>query len=116
MNFYLAVLDDKVRNDGENPSIGIIICKGKNKTIVEYALRSTKGPIGVANYTLSETLPVEYKNLLPSPGEIKEKLSGFIDNLESDLKKHNYQSKIAENNILIAVTPTQQGEISHKFN
>lgn len=84
MNFYLEVLDDKVRNDGENPSIGIIICKGRNKTIVEYALRSTKGPIGVANYTLSETLPVEYKNLLPSPGEIKEKLSGFIDNLESD--------------------------------
>ncbi|MCF8254366.1 MAG: PDDEXK nuclease domain-containing protein [Bacteroidia bacterium] len=81
MNFYLTVLDETIKYEGENPSIGIIICKGKNKTIVEYALRSTTSPIGVSNYKLTETLPKEYKNLLPTPQEIENKLSGFIDNL-----------------------------------
>ncbi|MGB3949384.1 MAG: PDDEXK nuclease domain-containing protein [Bacteroidia bacterium] len=82
MNFYLAVLDDTIKQKDENPSIGIIICKSKNKTIVEYALKRTNNPIGIASYTLTETLPKEYKNLLPSPKEIEEKLSGFIDSAE----------------------------------
>jgi len=81
MNFYLAVLNDKIKQPDENPSIGIIICKSKSKTVVEYALKESKSPIGVASYTLTETLPKEYKNLLPSPEEIEEKLSGFIDSL-----------------------------------
>lgn len=84
MNFYLAVLDDTVKQEDENPSIGIIICKGKNKTIVEYALKKATSPIGIASYTLTETLPKEYKNLLPSPKEIEEKLSGFIDAVRSE--------------------------------
>ena len=81
MNFYLAVLDDTVKQEDENPSIGIIICKSKSKTIVEYALKKTTNPIGIASYTLTETLPKEYKDLLPSPEEIEEKLSGFIDSI-----------------------------------
>ena len=67
--------------DGRN-SIGIIICK--SKTIVEYALKKTSNPIGAANYTLTETLPKEYKDLLPSPEEIEEKLSGFIDDMPTE--------------------------------
>ena len=84
MNFYLAVLDDTVKQEDENPSIGIIICKSKNKTIVEYALKKSTSPIGIANYTLTETLPKEYKDLLPSPKEIEEKLAGFIDTAGSE--------------------------------
>ncbi len=84
MNFYLAVLDDTVKQEEENPSIGIIICKSKSKTIVEYALKQTSNPIGIASYTLTETLPKEYKDLLPSPKEIEEKLSGFIDDLQTE--------------------------------
>jgi predicted nuclease of restriction endonuclease-like (RecB) superfamily len=84
MNFYLAVLDDTVKQEDENPSIGIIICKSKSKTVVEYALKKTSNPIGIANYTLTETLPKEYKNLLPSPEEIEEKLSGFIANISTE--------------------------------
>jgi predicted nuclease of restriction endonuclease-like (RecB) superfamily len=83
-NFYLAVLDDTVKQKDENPSIGIIICKSKSKTIVEYALKKTSNPIGIASYTLTETLPKEYKNLLPSPKEIEEKLSGFIDDIPTE--------------------------------
>jgi predicted nuclease of restriction endonuclease-like (RecB) superfamily len=81
MNFYLTVLDDTVKQEDENPSIGIIICKNKNKTIVEYALKSTNSPIGIANYTLTSSLPKVYKNLLPSPKEIEENLSGLIAKL-----------------------------------
>jgi YhcG PDDEXK nuclease domain len=84
INFYLAVLDDTVKQEDENPSIGIIICKSKSKTIVEYALKKTSNPIGISSYTLTETLPKEYKNLLPSPKEIEEKLSGFIDDLSTE--------------------------------
>ncbi|HCS19402.1 MAG TPA: DUF1016 domain-containing protein [Bacteroidetes bacterium] len=79
MNFYQAVLDDNVKQTDENPTIGIIICKDKDKTVVEYALKNINAPIGVASYTLTESLPKEYKNLLPSPQEIEEKLSGLID-------------------------------------
>jgi predicted nuclease of restriction endonuclease-like (RecB) superfamily len=75
MQFYLTVLDDKVRRKGENPSIGIIICKTKRRTVVEYALKSTKSPVGVADYTLSKTLPKDLKGLLPSPDEIVKSLS-----------------------------------------
>ena len=88
MNFYLAVLNDKVKQEDENPSIGIIICKSKSKTVVEYALKENKSPIGVASYALTETLPKEYKNLLPSPEEIEEKLSGFINTLSEPYEEY----------------------------
>jgi predicted nuclease of restriction endonuclease-like (RecB) superfamily len=84
MNFYLAVLDDRVKLEDENPSIGIIICKSKSKTIVEYALKNLSGPIGISGYTLTNTLPKEYSDLLPSPKEIEEKLSGFMDGLPEE--------------------------------
>ncbi len=75
MQFYLALLDDKVRMPDEAPSIGIILCKTKNKTIVEYALRESNKPIGVAQYKIVKTLPDEMKNLLPTPEQITKTLS-----------------------------------------
>ena len=78
MNFYLALLNDKVRLDGENESIGIIICKNKSQTIVEYALKNTAAPIGVATYTLTKTPPKALAKLLPTPKEISERLRGFF--------------------------------------
>jgi predicted nuclease of restriction endonuclease-like (RecB) superfamily len=70
MQFYLAALDDRVRLPGENPSIGIILCKEKRRTIVEYALRDTEKPIGVATYRLVKRLPAALKGQLPAPAEI----------------------------------------------
>ena len=75
MQFYLSVLDDKVKQEDENPSIGIIICKSKRRTVVEYALKNTGSPMGVADYSLSKTLPKSLKGLLPSSKEIIERLS-----------------------------------------
>jgi len=70
MQFYLAALDDRVRQNNENPSIGIILCKEKTRTIVEYALRDARKPIGVATYEITKTLPKNLKNQLPSPEAI----------------------------------------------
>jgi predicted nuclease of restriction endonuclease-like (RecB) superfamily len=70
MQFYLTALDETVKERSENPSIGIILCKDKNKTIVEYALRQSKKPIGVAKYQIVSKLPQELKKELPAPEQI----------------------------------------------
>ena len=79
MQFYLAVLDDNVRLKDENPSIGIIICKTKRRTVVEYALKNTGSPMGVADYSISRILPKRLKGLLPSSREIIERLSHIAE-------------------------------------
>ena len=70
MQCYLAVLDRQVREEGENPSIGIILCKEKKRTVVEYALHDATKPIGVATYRMVTRLPKELKGQLPGPEEI----------------------------------------------
>ena len=77
MQFYLAVLDDLVRLEDENLSIGIILCKSKNKTIVEYALRESNKPIGVATYQRVSTVPQELKHQLPDPEQVAKLLEGM---------------------------------------
>ena len=77
MQFYLSALDDRIREPDENPSIGIILCKEKNRTIVEYALRDTNKPIGVATYRIIKQLPKELIGELPSPEEIAKLLDGL---------------------------------------
>lgn len=74
MQFYLAALDDNVRMEDENPSIGIILCKSRNKTIVEYALRESTKPIGVASYRVVSTLPQELRGQLPAPDQVSKLL------------------------------------------
>ena len=70
MQFYLSVLNDTVRLKDENPSIGIILCKEKSRTIVEYSLKETNKPINVAAYKTTTKLPKELKGDLPSPEQI----------------------------------------------
>lgn len=77
MQFYLAALDRQVRQADENPSIGIILCKEKSRTIVEYALHDANKPIGVATYEITRTLPKELKGQLPQPEEIAALLEGL---------------------------------------
>ena len=74
MQLYLTALDEQVRLPEENPSIGIIICKSKDKTYVEYALKQTGAPIGVATYQLRSTLPDDMRAMLPDPEEIAKRL------------------------------------------
>jgi predicted nuclease of restriction endonuclease-like (RecB) superfamily len=79
MEFYLSVLNDKVKLPHENEAIGIIICKSKNRTIVEYSLKTATLPIGVATYNTSGNLPPAYKELLPSAQLISSKINDFFD-------------------------------------
>jgi len=76
MQFYLTALDRQVSEEGENPAIGIILCKEKNRTVVEYALHDAGKPIGVATYRMVKRLPKELKGQLPSPDEIAKLLGG----------------------------------------
>ena len=70
MQYYLTALDETKKLPEENPSIGIIICKSKKRTRVEYTLKSTNKPIGVATYSFHDSLPEKMRSLLPSPEEI----------------------------------------------
>ncbi len=73
MNFHLELLDEQAKMPGENPSIGIILCAEKDNLEVEYALRTSNKPMGVAEYQLSPVLPEGLSGFLPSPEEIKRK-------------------------------------------
>jgi len=77
MNFYLSAVDDLLRQPGDRPSIGILLCKTKNKVKVEYALRNCKSPISVASYEtkIVKALPKELKSSLPTVQEIEAELS-----------------------------------------
>lgn len=77
MQFYLSALDDLVKLEDEQPSIGIIICKEKSRTTVEYTLRNLNKPVGVSTYSTSSVLPKEIKGLLPTPEEITHHLRVF---------------------------------------
>jgi predicted nuclease of restriction endonuclease-like (RecB) superfamily len=77
MQFYLAALDDLEKLEGENPAIGIILCKSKNRTIVEYTLRDSNRPIGVATYQHVTTLPKELSGQLPNPEQIAKLLENI---------------------------------------
>lgn len=76
MNFYLSTLNKLVKKDHENPSIGVIICKSKNRTTVEFALQDINKPIGIATYTLKKELPKNLSDFFPSNQE-------FVDKVES---------------------------------
>jgi predicted nuclease of restriction endonuclease-like (RecB) superfamily len=78
MEFYLSVLNDTVKLPNENDAIGIIICKEKNRTVVEYSLKTSNMPIGVATYTTTTNLPESYKNLLPDSETIIKKLDDYF--------------------------------------
>jgi len=79
MAFYLSILNDKVKLPNENDSIGIIICKEKNRTVVEYSLKTSNMPIGVATYTTTSKLPEKYQNVLPDSETIIKKLENYFE-------------------------------------
>ncbi|HOW50857.1 MAG TPA: PDDEXK nuclease domain-containing protein [bacterium] len=80
LNFYLSAVDDTLRHPQDNPSIGLLLCKGKKKQlIVEYSLRKVHQPIGVAEYTLAKALPDELKGAFPSVEDLEKELQRMDD-------------------------------------
>ncbi|MBX7259450.1 MAG: DUF1016 domain-containing protein [Candidatus Hydrogenedentes bacterium] len=76
MNFYLSAVDDLLKHPGDQSSIGLILCRSRERIIVEYALRDTAKPMGIAEFRLLETLPEDLQGSLPSIEELEAELSG----------------------------------------
>ncbi len=84
LSFYLAAVDAQIKHPQDGPTIGLLLCKSKNKVVAEYALRDNARPIGVAEYQLVESLPVELQTSLPSIEQIELELAGDDASTEED--------------------------------
>ncbi len=79
MNLYLSAVDDQMRTEGDNPTIGLLLCKSKSEIIAEYALRGTTQPIGIAQYDLRKAIPNELEPSLPTIEKIEKELSSNMN-------------------------------------
>lgn len=75
LNFYIKAVDEQLRQTGDEPTIGILLCKSKDKLVAEYALSDIHKPIGISEYQLTQSLPENLKSSLPSIEEIEAELS-----------------------------------------
>ena len=76
LGFYLTAMDRQVKSEHDNPTIGLLLCKSKNKIVAEYALGDKTQPMGIAEYKLLESLPAELQTSLPSIEQIERELAG----------------------------------------
>ena len=79
LNFYINVVDDKLRGENDNKTIGLLLCKGKDEIVAQYALTGYDQPIGISDYQLSKAIPENLKSALPSIEEVEEELASFLD-------------------------------------
>lgn len=77
LNFYVTAVDQQLREDSDNSTIGLIICKDKDEIIAEYSLTDLYKPLGISSYELKKVLPEDFKSLLPSIEEVEEELRKF---------------------------------------
>ena len=84
LGFYLTAVDAQIKHPQDGPTIGLLLCKSKNKVVAEYALRNTAQPLGVAEYQLVESLPPELQTSLPSIEQIERELTGDGTPMDDD--------------------------------
>lgn len=85
LNFYINVVDDKLRGESDNKTIGLLLCRGKNEVVAQYALANYNQPIGISDYQLSKAVPEDLKSTLPSIEEVEQELSQLLErNNEED--------------------------------
>lgn len=75
LNFYLSAVDSQLKHTDDNPTIGLILCKNKDKVEAEYALRDINKPIGISEYQLTQALPKDLENKLPTVAQLENQLS-----------------------------------------
>lgn len=80
LNFYINVIDDTLRGEHDNKTIGLLLCNGGDKFVAQYALSGYEQPIGVSDYQLTKAIPDNLRSTLPSIEEVEEELSRLIDN------------------------------------
>lgn len=108
MNFYLSAVDDQLRHADDAPSIGIILCKGRNEVIVEYALRDTSKPMGVAQYRLSPALPEQLKRDLPTAEDLGQEFPA----MSVVMLRREIERALGRFTAMHGMTPKRPGTIS----
>ena len=83
LNFYLSAIDDMLKHETDNPTIGILLCKTRDKLTAEYALKDINKPIGVSEYKLSDFVPAELIDTLPSAEDIEKRIKMELE-IEGD--------------------------------
>jgi len=78
LNFYIKAIDEQLRTEADQPTIGILLCKNKDRLVAEYALSDIQKPIGVSEYQLTQSLPENLQSKLPSIEEIENELGGEL--------------------------------------
>ncbi|MDD2744661.1 MAG: PDDEXK nuclease domain-containing protein [Rhodocyclaceae bacterium] len=76
LGFYMTAVDRQIKHEQDNPTIGLLLCKSKNKVVAEYALGDKSQPMGIAEYKMLESLPAELQTSLPSIEQIERELTG----------------------------------------
>ncbi len=87
MNLYMGLADDQLKGRFDEPTIGLILCKTKNKVVAEYSLRDTSKPIGIAEYKIAERLPEDIKSEFPSIEELEQRIDEELKEHESSFEK-----------------------------
>jgi len=119
MEFYLTLADEQLKSAGDEPSIGLILCKTKDGLVAEYALRDGNKPIGIAEYKISESLPENIKGEMPTIDELEAEIDREYEELKSPSEKRfdSLKEKLAQiknEEIKQAVTPSILFEIIDK--
>ncbi|MDD4963203.1 MAG: PDDEXK nuclease domain-containing protein [Gallionella sp.] len=84
LSFYLTAVDEQIKHPQDSPTIGLLLCRSKNKVVAEYALRTNTQPLGVAEYELLNALPAELQTSMPSIEQIERELAGCDTLIEDD--------------------------------
>ncbi len=91
MNFYISAVDDLLRHPDDQPTIGIILCRGKKKTVAEYALRDLNKPIGISTYKLKDSLPQTLQGNLPTLEQLEIELNTVASEIEAEITRPQEQ-------------------------
>ena len=86
LNFYLSAVDSQLKRNGDNQSIGILLCKKKDKIEAEYALRDINKPMGITEYRLTDAIPENIKTKLPTIEELENELTKKVDQKSPDTR------------------------------
>jgi nuclease YhcG-like protein len=78
LSFYLTAVDRQIKTEHDNPTIGLLLCRKQNRLVAEYALSAIDQPIGVAEYQLTQAIPLEFVGSLPTIEELEAELQGDL--------------------------------------
>lgn len=96
MNFYISAVDDLLRHPEDRATIGIVLCKGKKKTAVEYALRDVNRPIGVSTYQLRDSLPKSLEENLPTVEQLAMEINTVVAEVEETSASHSKEVSLSD--------------------